>query len=204
MPGGGGIGFPESESGTRGRLGAPPWPRRLRASSSRLGALSAAGAWRGGSAPGSGAAARAAWVSEERTTLGATGRTGAAGAPPEGRRSPVEAGRPSALGAGAGRLSWEGAAGRSAGRGWRSGARSTGAASGAGASALGAGASSACPCPRPSAGSYLPMPSRAILRRTRSAWASSMLEEWLLMPMPMSLHRSTAPLFDNPSSLASS
>ena len=47
-------------------------------------------------------------------------------------------------------------------------------------------------------------PSRSALRRTRSAWASSMLEEWLLTPMPRAMLRSSASLLVRPSSLASS
>lgn len=47
-------------------------------------------------------------------------------------------------------------------------------------------------------------PSFSARRRTRSPWASSMEDEWLLMPMPRTLHRSTASLFVRPSSLASS
>ena len=47
-------------------------------------------------------------------------------------------------------------------------------------------------------------PSRSALRRTRSACWSSMLEEWLLTPMPRSMHRSSASLFCRPSSRASS
>jgi hypothetical protein len=47
-------------------------------------------------------------------------------------------------------------------------------------------------------------PSRAALRRTRSAWASSMLDEWLLTPIPSARERSSASLFVRPSSRASS
>ncbi len=47
-------------------------------------------------------------------------------------------------------------------------------------------------------------PSRSALRRTRSAWASSMLEEWLFTPIPKETARSSASLFVRPSSLASS
>jgi len=47
-------------------------------------------------------------------------------------------------------------------------------------------------------------PSRAALRRTRSACASSMLDEWLLTPMPSASDRSRASLFVRPSSRASS
>jgi hypothetical protein len=47
-------------------------------------------------------------------------------------------------------------------------------------------------------------PSRSALRRTRSPWASSMPDEWLLTPMPSESHRSRHSLFVSPSSLASS
>ncbi len=47
-------------------------------------------------------------------------------------------------------------------------------------------------------------PSRSALRRTRSAWASSMLDEWLVTPMPRSRQRSSASLLVRPSSRPSS
>jgi hypothetical protein len=47
-------------------------------------------------------------------------------------------------------------------------------------------------------------PSRSALRRTRSAWASSMLDEWLVTPMPRSRQRSNASLLVRPSSRPSS
>ncbi len=47
-------------------------------------------------------------------------------------------------------------------------------------------------------------PSLSALRRTLSAWASSIEEEWLLTPMPSDTHRSRASLFVRPSSRASS
>jgi len=47
-------------------------------------------------------------------------------------------------------------------------------------------------------------PSASALRRTRSAWASSIDEEWLFTPMPSEMERSRASLFVRPSSLASS
>ena len=47
-------------------------------------------------------------------------------------------------------------------------------------------------------------PSRSALRRTRSAWASSIEDEWLLTPIPKETHRSSASLFVRPSSRASS
>jgi len=47
-------------------------------------------------------------------------------------------------------------------------------------------------------------PSASALRRTRSAWASSMEEEWLLTPIPRERASSRPSLFVRPSSLASS
>jgi hypothetical protein len=47
-------------------------------------------------------------------------------------------------------------------------------------------------------------PSRFALRRTRSAWGSTTLDEWLLTPMPSDSQRSRHSLFVSPSSLASS
>jgi len=47
-------------------------------------------------------------------------------------------------------------------------------------------------------------PSLSAFRRTRSAWASSIEEEWLLTPMPSDTQRSSASLFVRPSSRANS
>jgi hypothetical protein len=47
-------------------------------------------------------------------------------------------------------------------------------------------------------------PSRSALRRTRSAWASSMLEECVFTAMPRLTHRSRVSLLVRPSSLPSS
>ena len=47
-------------------------------------------------------------------------------------------------------------------------------------------------------------PSRSAFRRTRSACASTMLEEWLLTPIPRSTQRSMTSLLARPNSLASS
>jgi len=47
-------------------------------------------------------------------------------------------------------------------------------------------------------------PSLSAFRRTRSAWASSIEEEWLFTPMPNARQRSRASLFVRPSSRASS
>ncbi|MHB1961291.1 MAG: hypothetical protein ACYCVC_03025 [Acidimicrobiales bacterium] len=47
-------------------------------------------------------------------------------------------------------------------------------------------------------------PSASALRRTRSAWASSIDEEWLFTPMPSATQRSSASLLVSPSSRPSS
>jgi hypothetical protein len=47
-------------------------------------------------------------------------------------------------------------------------------------------------------------PSASALRRTRSAWASSIEDEWLLTPIPRDKARSRPSLLVRPSSLASS
>ena len=47
-------------------------------------------------------------------------------------------------------------------------------------------------------------PSASALRRTRSAWASSIDDEWLFTPMPRDRLRSSASLFVSPSSRANS
>jgi hypothetical protein len=47
-------------------------------------------------------------------------------------------------------------------------------------------------------------PSASALRRTRSAWASSIDDEWLFTPIPSDRQRSSASLFVSPSSRASS
>ena len=47
-------------------------------------------------------------------------------------------------------------------------------------------------------------PSRSALRRTRSAWASSMLDEWLFTPIPSDRASSSVSLLVSPSSRASS
>jgi hypothetical protein len=66
---------------------------------------------------------------------------------------------------------------------------------GAGSAAAGAGASGWTSRRSPSA---------SALRRTRSAWASSMEDEWLLTPMPRERASSSPSLLLRPSSLASS
>ena len=47
-------------------------------------------------------------------------------------------------------------------------------------------------------------PSRSALRRTRSACASTMLDEWLFTPIPSAWHRSSVSLLVSPSSRANS
>jgi hypothetical protein len=84
-----------------------------------------------------------------------------------------------------------------AGVGASAGAAATSAAGGAASAAGGAASASLGTTARIS-------PSRSALRRTRSAWASTMLDEWLFTPMPSAMQRSSASLFSKPSSRASS
>ena len=83
-----------------------------------------------------------------------------------------------------------------AGRGWGAGSGSLAGAAWAGRGADGASAGSGLAGRR--------IPSASALRRTRSAWASSIDDEWLFTPMPRDSARSSASLFVSPSSLASS
>ena len=72
------------------------------------------------------------------------------------------------------------------------------------AGADGAGTSAGAAATTSSGGCALLRPSRSALRRTLSAWASSMLEEWLVTPIPIDRHSSRPSLLVKPSSRASS
>lgn len=74
----------------------------------------------------------------------------------------------------------------------------------AGRDAAGAGSGAAAVAPSPSAATGRRRPSRSALRRTRSAWASWIDDEWLLTPMPSERQRSSVSLLLKPSSRASS
>ena len=176
--GGGGIGLPESLSGglvgCGRRAGSPAWGR-----GGAEGTLvaDAAGCARAGAVGGAGrSSAAGAWT---LVSLGATGRA-------ELTR------RRGAAGADASASRGASAAGASDGSG--------GAALAGGAAALvalvGFSGSSGCTSRR--------RPSASTLRRTRSACASSIDDEWLFTPMPRSTAISTVSLFVRPSSRASS
>jgi hypothetical protein len=83
-----------------------------------------------------------------------------------------------------------------AGFGFAGAASAAGTASAGGAAAAGGSAAAE--------GSKRPRCSVAAFRRTRSAWASTMLEEWVFTPMPSAKARSIVSLLERPSSLASS
>jgi hypothetical protein len=76
------------------------------------------------------------------------------------------------------------------------------------AAATGAGAAAGAACAAGAAGSSGDVsrrsPSASALRRTRSACASSIDDEWLFTPMPRDIERSSASLLVSPSSRASS
>jgi hypothetical protein len=138
----------------------------------------------------------------------AAGRDGAAGAGASGARAAAgaSAGRAGASGAPAVGGAGAAAAGATgAGAGAAAGAASAGGA-GVGAAAA-AGADFLAPFFSTGGSSgwvSRTRPSRSALRRTRSACASTMLEEWLLTPIPSAAHRSSVSLLVSPSSRASS
>jgi hypothetical protein len=226
-PGGGGIGRPDEDVGAPapgGRGGAPSGrgPRAAGSIGGRAGRRSAGaeGAAEADAAatPGGGPAG-AAGRGGAPEPLELTMRRGAAGGGGGAVAGRVSAaigctvgGGAAGAGGAAGVVTATGATGMSttAGAGASAGG---GAAGGAGAWAAGAGAAAAA------AAAFLPpffstggssgctsrtRPSRSALRRTRSACASTMLEEWLLTPIPSALQRSSVSLFVSPSSLASS
>ena len=234
MPGGGGIGLPlaprsgganASEEASASAAGASAGDEGAStgaagASAGRAGAgAAAAGAWGGAMGAGRGAGASTtggagAGVGGGGASDGTSGRTGAGAALAAGRT-----GSSSTRRGGIGRsLPLEvtrragGRAGAGAGSGRDVGASTgAGAGRGAGAGAVSAGASGAAAflvalagLPGSSGWTSRTMPSRSALRRTRSAWASSMLEEWVLTPIPSVPQRSSVSLFVIPSSLASS
>lgn len=208
-PGGGGIGLPVDEVGGRCGIGA------------RAAGASGAGAGAGAGALGASGASGAA--------AAGAGATGAAGASRRGPALPEDeitrlgaagfgAGAGSGVGSGAGATSSTSATGVSTTTGSVS-AGATGVSASAGSSAVffaaaflagaffaavflaaaflaGASGSSGC--------TSRTRPSRSALRRTRSACASTTLEEWLFTPIPSATHRSRVSLFVRPSSRASS
>jgi hypothetical protein len=199
MPGGGGIGLPVLEMGGRlapggggmarpvGDVGGPParaaapWGPPV-GGMRRVGSPGPVG--RGGAAGPALAAGRSIGAGAGAGRGGSSRPLLRTGLDEPGGRGGAGAGR-SAVGAGAG------AAGRdSTGAG-------AGAGAGAAASGVGAGAGAG-------SGSGARRPSCCALRRTRSAWASTTDEEWVLTPMPRSPQRSSTCWLVMPSSFASS
>ena len=207
-PGGGGMGLPDWLSGRPGGggMGLPDW----------LSGRGGAGAPAGGAGGALGADAVGA-----AGGMGVAGRSGAAGA---GAGTALGACGAGVAGASATGASGAGGVGRGVGRGaagagWRvevitrRGAAASEDASGAGAGA-GAASTGASACflaavflgagSGSSGWTSRRRPSASALRRTRSAWASSIDEEWLFTPIPNAIERSSASLLVIPSSLASS
>jgi len=226
MPGGGGIGLPLAPRRGGAGVSDPPsvGPGAEGASTGGATAGGAEAAGAGGAAAGGAEAAGAGAGTvvgaggSEAAGAGGTGAGAESGAMAEGRTGsssrrrgvrgrslPLEvtsrAGGRGATGAGVG-------AGTSAGVDSTTG---TGAGGGAGASATGVSTGEVAAffvtlaaLAGSSGWTSRTSPSRSALRRTRSAWASSMLEECVLTPIPSSLQRSSVSLLVNPSSLASS
>ncbi len=201
------MGLPERETGglpaRSGRAGGA-----LAAALGRGGAFSSAGGW------GSSRTTRLAGATlplEEIVTLGrvafssCTAAAGGAGAAVGFAATASPAGSLVAS-SGSGRVA-ETATGSAAGSGSAGAAGSAAAAGSAGAA--GAGLSSGCGASGSSTsttggGGGLSRPSRSALRLTRSAWASTMLEEWDLTPMLSAKQSSSVSWLVSPSSLASS
>jgi hypothetical protein len=211
-PGGGGMGFPVDEIGGRCGIGARAAGASVTDAAGATGASgvsagAGAGEEIGAGAAGVGASRRGpALPDEEITRFGGAGFASGAGA-----------GAGSGIGSGSDTAGSTGSTGVSA----TTGSGSTGA---AGVSASGSvvsifaaaffagaflaadffaaafltGASGSSGCTSRTS------PSRSALRRTRSAWASTTLEEWLFTPIPSATHRSKVSLLVRPSSRASS
>ncbi len=233
MPGGGGIGLPLApRSGGAGDSGSPSAVAGASGATS-AGAADAAGATGSGAGAGRGAGAstgggaaaaagrstgRAGGAAGAGAGAAAAGRTGSSSTRRigPGRSLPLDvtrrAGALGGAGAGAGAGVGSGGAGASTGAGSSTtgaGAGGSGSATGA---AAGAGAAAAffvalaafAGLPGSSGWTSRMRPSRSALRRTRSACASSMLDECVLTPIPSDSQRSSVSLFVIPSSLASS
>ena len=213
------MGLPDDDTG--GVAGAPSAPGATgrgrgtggcgARAAGAAGAGAGAGRAAGGTSTGAGAGRGGIWAPRARTpgrsAGGAGAGGGASGAAGSGAGAGASAAGGSSTAAGAG-SSGASAAGAGASGAAAAGTSGSGVASvaGSGASALGAAflagaflagdGSSGC--------SSRTKPSRSALRRTRSAWASSMLDECVLTPMPRSSARSRVSLFVRPSSFASS
>ncbi len=216
-PGGGGMGLPVAErgiaDGSAGAAGAPAPGVALAAGWAR--GWSSAGAAEGASAA-AGADGVAAGAGAGRAGAGA-GRTGAAASGSGSRRGgrggcslPEDVTtRFGAVGVGFGAASGAGVSAAGAASlavGAAPGASAAGSAFGAAsaASAVALVALAGFSALGGSGSASRISPSRSAFRRTRSACASSMLEEWLLAPIPSASQRSRVSLLESPSSLASS
>jgi hypothetical protein len=161
----------------------------------------------GGRSPSGASPADAAGLS------GAAGR-GGAGAPPAGARGAAGRGAtgvrpgPPRSGASPPGVLVTNRRGSGSGGGPPPSTAAGGAVSATGATDAGAGAAGAAAAAAFLGGSSgwtgRRRPSRSAFRRTRSAWASSMLDEWLFTPMPSATHRSSVSLLVSPSSRANS
>ena len=218
MPGGGGIGLPDDETGGPGGggIGLPD---------DDSGGLAPIGGTTGAArsttlAAGSGTEGPSSTARASVSGAGASG-TGAGRAGPD---EPLDemtrrgvAGASSASGAGSG-TGTSSAAGSGVGSDSGAGVGSSGATAGSGVgSNSGAGATSAAGSdssaaflaffgffPGSSGWTSRTKPSRSALRRVRSACASTMLEEWLFTPMPSDSQRSRTSALVIPSSRANS
>jgi len=214
MPGGGGIGLPPmprnggaAASASLLRVGGAGGAEG--GSGTDVGGASAAAAGAAAGSEGSGGAGRAAGGGgvggAGRAASSSTRRTGGAGRPlplEVTRRAPLDAGRVGGgVGGGVGGASGVGVAAAGAG--------------GASAGALAVSADFGALLAVAALVDFLALagssgwtsrvrPSRSALRMTRSACASSMLEECVLTPIPSEMQRSSVSLFVIPSSLASS
>ena len=232
-PGGGGIGLPEGpRRGRRGSTGAGATGAAARGGASPAGASVAGVLGRGAGAlnatgatgRGAGGAGRGAGRICSVSSLAGRLRTtrpcskGAASWAGRPKESPAEAAAGWKISGRSGGLTGPRAAGRSDSGGATAAAGTRGVADPASACVATSGvASGTLPRPRPgplgvrggaesgSGGCTARIiPSRSAFRRARSAWASSIDEEWLFTPMPSDKHRSRASLLVRPSSRASS
>lgn len=229
-PGGGGMGLPLGDigrggGGGAGRLPGPTGPVRAAPGAGREGAAASAGRRWPGPAEGGGATGRGGAdvggafrpppaVTGGRPTGGAAGRGEAKGGDGFGRTGGGlrTAGRASASGVDTGRATGIGAATGAGGDETGAVTAATGGATGGGGrtrrgtAITGAEATGmTVSCFVGSSGwTSRRIPSWSALRRTRSAWGSSIELEWLLTPIPRSTDRSRVSLFVSPSSLANS
>ena len=236
MPGGGGIGLPETDVGAtpggggmslpvaeRGALGAGavtelggPAVAMPAAGACGVAGVADAGAPGASAAAGRGAGAAGASAAAGRGAgadvgAAAAGRAGASGSSRRTGRGGCSLPDEVTTRLGAAGLVGAGLAAGSAGASLAAGAAAGSAAAAAGSDAedflvafvalSGLSALAGLSC---SGWTSRISPSRSALRRTRSAWASSMLDEWLFAPIPSASQRSSVSLLVSPSSRASS